>query len=560
MEEVAGAAIRYNLLDRLYGETAAGDIAGRVEDLLRDHGRATEGNDLWTESDVWLITYPDQFQQDDERPLQTLPSFVAETADWLNGVHVLPFYPWSSDDGFSVTDYTSVEPHYGTWSDIEAIAAQRRLAVDAVINHMSTQGAWFRGFLGNDPTYRGFFRTADPGADLSAVVRPRTTPLLTRFDTDDGTLLVWTTFSADQADLDYGNPEVLLAILGVLLEYAAHGAAVIRLDAIGLLWKEEGTSSMHLPQTHWVIQLIRSCFDTAYPGTLILTETNVPHAENVSYFGDGDVAEAHMVYQFALAPLTLNAVLTGDTSVLERWAAGAITSVPDTTFLNFLASHDGVGVRPAEGLLTAQEITALADHSRAAGGGVGERTLADGSIAPYELHCTWFDLMAHGHSEDEAIARHLATHAVLLALGGVPALYVHSLFGSPNDHEGLAATGRGRTLNRHKFTDVDELRSRLADDSSREARILGSLAAMVAVRASHPAFHPEAQQRILASPPGVIAIERTAEDDSTAAVIVNLRAEPVEYVPGGKWLDAMSRDTPLSVLQPWSWRWLQAAG
>jgi sucrose phosphorylase len=507
-----------------------------------------------------LITYPDQFQEPGTPPLRTLRRFVVENAGWLSGVHVLPFYPWSSDDGFSVTDYAAVEARYGTWQDIAAIASDRRLIVDAVINHMSVQGEWFRRFLAGDEEFRGFFRTGDPEADLSTVVRPRTTPLLTPFPSAAGTEWVWTTFSADQADLDYRNPSVLLAILEILLGYASHGASVIRLDAIGLLWKEEGTSSMHLPQTHWVIQLIRSCLDTAFGGTLILTETNVPHAENVSYFGDGSVAEAHLVYQFALAPLTLHALLTGDASVLKSWAADAAVAPPAMSFLNFLASHDGVGVRPAEGLLPPEAIAALADHSKSAGGGVGERSLADGSVAPYELHCTWFDLVGHGFTEDEAIARHLATHAVLLALGGIPAIYVHSLFGSSNDHEGFAATGRGRTLNRHKFVEVDELVTRLSHPDSREARVFAGLSEMVARRTAHPAFHPEAAQRIAESPPAVLAVERQAADGLRAAVIVNLGADAVDYSLPGDWVDNATALPPSPSLPPWSAVWLHASG
>ena len=550
------AAVRRRLLESIYGARTAAAVASRLEKLLGEHGGADGRRDLWSERDVWLITYPDQFQEPGEAPLRTLRQFVDDEVDWLTGLHVLPFYPWSSDDGFTVMDYESVDADYGTWADIEAIAADRRLAVDAVINHMSTESSWFRSFLAGEAPYDGFFRTADPEADLSMVVRPRTTPLLTPFDSAKGTRHVWTTFSADQADLDYRDPELLLRILAILLDYARHGASVIRLDAIGLLWKEEGTPSMHLPQTHAVIQLIRSCYDDAYPGTIVLTETNVPHPENVSYFGDGSVPEAHIVYQFALAPLTLHSLLTGDTSTLEAWAAD-MEGPPGTTYLNFLASHDGVGVRPAEGLLTSEEIGALAQRSIDAGGGIGERTLADGTPSPYELHCTWFDLVGHGYSEADAISRHLATHALLFAMTGVPALYVHSLFGSSNDHETFAATGRGRSLNRHKFADVSSLRSQLYDPSTRPARVRSGLRAMAAIRTSHPAFHPEAASRVLDSPPGVIAIERTAADGSAACVVVNLGGHEASFSPPGNWTDADGNGG--DGLPPWSGRWLLGA-
>ncbi|MFQ5968663.1 MAG: alpha-amylase family glycosyl hydrolase, partial [Acidimicrobiia bacterium] len=401
------ASDRIDLLRRLYGDVAE-RVAVQVEDLVTRHRRQAAAAAQWDETDAWLITYADQFREPHTPPLQTLRRFMTRHTPWLTGVHVLPFYPWSSDDGFSVTDYASVDPRYGTWDDIEALAAERRLVVDAVINHMSAQGEWFRRFLDGGAEFAGFFRTADPSADLGGVVRPRTTPLLTRFDGASGEHWVWTTFSADQVDLDYRNPRVLLRMLDVLLGYANHGAACLRLDAVGFLWKEEGTTSTHLPQTHWVIQLLRSCFDDTYSNVLLLTEVHLPHAENMAYFGDGTRSEAQLVYQFALPPLVLHAVGMKDASPLVRWVASLEPPPKGTTFVNFLASHDGVGVRAAEGLIAPEAIDALAERCRAARGEVGMRTLPNGLEAPYELNCTWFDLVGLGCDEDEAVARHLA--------------------------------------------------------------------------------------------------------------------------------------------------------
>ena len=495
---------RRDLVSQLYPSEARA-VLREVEALLDRHGRRRpSGAAPWDEGDAWLITYADQFQQPGEPPLRTLRAFLADHLDWLNGVHVLPFYPWSSDDGFSVTDYLGVDPRYGTWSDVAALGAERRLMVDAVINHMSVGGEWFRRFLAGDPEYAGFFRIADPDTDLSATVRPRTTPLLTNF----AGRWVWTTFSADQADLDYRNPRTLLAVLDVLLTYAARGAAVIRLDAIAFLWKEEGTSSLHLPQTHAVIRLLRACLDECYPDVLLITETNVPHDENVSYFGPQDVREAQVVYQFALAPLVLHALDTGDATPLAEWIDALEPPGPGRTFLNFLASHDGVGVRPAEGLLPAEAVAALVELTHRAGGAIGSRTLPDGREVPYELNSTWFDLMAAGYDEDDAIARHLAAHTIMLALPGIPAFYVHSIFGSSNDEDGYAASGIPRRLNRRRFTDVPALACRLADPTSREARVAAGLRRLVAQRRTSPAFHPEAPVRVLGAGSGTLTIER----------------------------------------------------
>ena len=160
----------------------------------------------------------------------------------VDDIHLLPFYPYSSDDGFSVIDYKQVNPALGTWDDVARVGQNFHLMFDGVINHISAQSAWFKAFLQDDPKYRDYFIVVEGEPDLSQVVRPRTLPLLTEFTTPSGAKKVWTTFSADQIDLNYANPEVLLDIIDVLLFYVAHGAELIRLDAIAYLWKEIGTT------------------------------------------------------------------------------------------------------------------------------------------------------------------------------------------------------------------------------------------------------------------------------------------------------------------------------
>jgi len=545
---------RREILDLLYG-SAALETAPRLERLLEEHRSEREAGKLWSEHDAWVITYPDQFRRPGEPTLQTLHTFFDDhLSPWMNGLHVLPFYPWSSDDGFAVIDPTAVDPAYGTWSDIETLAERHRLVLDAVVNHLSAESISFRRYLSGDPAYDDCFLTADPDADLTSVVRPRTAPLLTRFTSATGERWVWTTFSADQVDLNYHNPNVLLEMIRVLLGYAAHGTSVIRLDAIALVWKELGTSCMSLPQTHAFVELIRSCLDATYPGTLVLTETNVPHEENVSYFGSTTRPEAHIVYQFPLAPLVLHTFATGDTTALTTWAASLDTR-PGTTFLNFLASHDGVGLRPAEGILTPAQIGALCDLSVASGGAVGERALGDGITSPYEINSTWFDLLAAGHDEDEAIARHLASHAIMFALRGIPAVYVHSLFGTGNDARAYERTGLRRSLNRHKFDDVDALERCLQDGTTKATRILRGLRRMLEWRRHHAAFAPDAPQRVLDAPRGLVAIERRAPD-TAARILVNATSAPIDVRDFTRSWRQLTGARLAPVLSGWQSLWL----
>lgn len=469
-----------------------------------------------TQKDAVLITYADMVREPGRPPLASLHEFLSDhVSDVVGTVHLLPFYPYSSDDGFSVIDYLEVDPDSGSWDDVARMRADFGLMFDAVVNHISAESRWFNGFLAGEPPYDNYFTVASPDADLSSVFRPRELPLLTEVTTPSGTQHVWTTFSADQVDLNYGNPAVLLAVVDVLLSYVERGADVIRLDAIAFIWKELGTSCVHLPETHCIIQLLRTVLDDVAPWVLMITETNVPHPENVSYFGDG-TNEADLVYNFALPPLTLNAFHTGDASVLSGWASGLSAPSDSTTFFNFLASHDGIGVGGARGYLPEDEISALADRTLQLGGNVSYRVASDGSRVPYELNINYLDALGvPGVPEpDELVARRfLTSQAVMLSLQGLPAIYFHSLFGSRGWTDGVADTGGFRTVNREKL-DRERIEADLAEAGSLRAMVFDGYRSLLQARASHPAFAPHAAQEVLRLHPSVFAVRRTSGDDS----------------------------------------------
>lgn len=538
----------------------------KIQPLLsefRPESAPTQGG--LSEKDAILITYGDSFQREGEKPLQTLAAFMREdVGDLVNGVHILPFYPFSSDDGFSVIDYRQVDPRLGDWSDVARIGEHTRLMFDGVINHISSQSKWFAGFRQGQPPYTGYFITPAPDWDLSRVARPRTLPLLTEVDTHQGPRKVWTTFSADQIDLNYANPDVLVEIVDLLLFYVRQGASVIRLDAIAYLWKEPGTTCLHLPKTHVVIKLLRAVLDAVAPQVLIISETNVPHADNISYFGDidpltGRTDEAQLVYQFPLAPLVLHSFRTGSAEKLSAWAAGLATApsgVPSdvpknqSTFFNFLASHDGIGLLPALGILDASEMQALVDNTLEHGGKVSFRSNPDGTQSPYELNITLYDALNDPASPrpNEDNRRFLASQAILLSLAGVPGIYMHSLFGSRNWLEGVQATGRARTINRAWF-DYPRLKASLQDAGSREQRIFSAFCRLLALRRARPAFHPQGKQVILDCGPRIFALERVAPDGSDRVLcLVNVssstqRARLDLPMDGPTWKDLISGET-----------------
>ncbi|TWT89059.1 Sucrose phosphorylase [Pseudobythopirellula maris] len=545
----------------------------------------------WNERDVVLITYADQLRDETSgaTPLVALREWlVAQGYDeLLSTVHLLPFCPYSSDDGFSVIDYLEVDPDAGSWDDIAALGEPFDLMFDLVLNHISQHSTWYQAYLKGEEPYTRFFVEADPTADYSQVVRPRSLPLLTPAEVNGETRHVWTTFSDDQIDLNYEEPLVLARMLRILVEYARRGARIIRLDAVAFLWKQLGTNCLHLAETHEIVKLMRDVLAVLAPRTLVLTETNVPHKENISYFGsidpNGRGDEAHMVYQFSLPPLLLEAFTSGDATALRSWLTDLAPPPRGCTFFNFTASHDGVGVRPLEGLVDDDRLAAMVEAVGARGGKINTRRKPDGSDAPYELNITYVDAVSPTAPDDPAArtpenvdlhaARFLASQAVMLSLQGMPAVYFHSLVGTRNDNEGVAATGINRRINRHKY-DRAELDAMLAaggpsgDSGSLQRKIHDGYKRLLAARTAEPVFHPDVPQHVC-DPENqhLLTLERRTSDGSAALLVaVNFANDeqtavlPSRYRQGGT--DLISGESiaasPRLTLAPGQVVWLRA--
>jgi sucrose phosphorylase len=517
-------------LARLYGDEQLPRLLQRLELVVGRYGVGTHCLDPdavkarcrgWDQRDAVLIGYGDMVRSNGEAPLATLRRFLAErVGDAVSALHLLPFFPYSSDDGFAIIDYRMVDPALGTWADIDALSGDYRLAADLVINHVSGQSPWFRAYCNGMAPERHYFIEVAPGTDLSAVVRPRITPLLRAVQTPYGERHVWATFSHDQLDVDFSNPDVLFEYLDILLLYVHHGAQLIRLDAIAYLWKRLGTPCIHLPETHEVVKLLRDILEMLAPGVLLLTETNVPHAENISYFGAGD--EAHMVYQFSLPPLLLHALHRGDPSYLRDWAANLAPPPAGCTFFNFTASHDGIGVRPLEGLLPQAERDALVAAMEQRGGLVSRRSNPDGSATPYELNITYYDAVGVPGDRDASIRRFLCSQTIAMSLQGIPGIYFNSLLGADNDLIGVEQTGRARSINRRKWTE-SELAAMLAEDGEHQAaQVLPEYLRRLRLRAAQPAFHPEASQQVLELPRGLFGIRRDSADGHRLWMLANV--------------------------------------
>ena len=553
-------------LKAIYGDKSASHIESRLQKMIEQYrGRIPKPADpSLSERDSLLITYGDQVQDSSKSHLQILNEFCeSHLRGVVSGIHILPFYPWSSDDGFSVKDYRAVDTALGTWNDVEKISHSFRLMFDGVINHYSAQGEWFQKFLHDEKPYRDYFFTVDGDPDLSKVVRPRALPLLTEYETASSRRRVWTTFSADQVDLDFRNPDVLLEIFDVLLMYAERGAQFIRLDAIAYLWKEIRTSCIHLPQTHAVIQLLRAVLDDVAPHVRLITETNVPHADNISYFGDG-MNEAQLVYNFALPPLVLHTFHTGDTGILNQWASGLELPSEQTTFFNFLASHDGVGLNPARGILSAAEIDALVNKTLAHGGLISYKQNTDGTQSPYEMNINYFDALSNPFGDEPIeiqVNRFIAAQAIMLSLIGLPGIYFHSLFGSRNWREGVQITNHNRTINRQKLERV-ELEEELISPVSLRYQVFTRFRQMLLVRSSSAAFHPHGSQKVLDVGNGIFALSRISPDGTNNVLClqnVTQQEQRIENLINKTARDLLTNRSQSSeiILQPYQTMWLE---
>lgn len=537
----------------------------------RKRGRIP-GNTMWSQRDALLITYGDTLRDGVHKPLDLLYDFLlGNLKNVLNGVHILPFFPFTSDDGFAVSDFRAVNPQLGDWADIRRISSEFKLMSDLVLNHVSSQGRWFNAYLQGQAPFDRFFFEASPSDDLSMVVRPRTTPLLREVNTANGPRHVWCTFSHDQIDLDFRNPEVLLEFLRIIRLHIDNGVQIIRLDAVAFLWKQVGSTSIHLPQTHAIVKLMRLLCNYAVEPVVLLTETNVPKAENLSYFGDRD--EAHVIYNFPLPPLILHAMITGTARHLAKWQRAMPPAPLGCAYLNFTASHDGIGMRPAEGLLSPEDQAVMIETVREVGGLVSMRALPDGGESPYELNTTFYDAMSQtvNGPDEYHLARFICSQTIVMSLEGIPAFYIHSILATPNDHASVEKRGMNRAINRHRW-DYDELRGRLANPGSPQAQVMSQMRARLQIRREQSAFHPNATQFTLPTvDERVFGVWRQGLDrrqsifalHNVSAETVTISDTALNLIADLTWIDLLSGDQIGNgdiTLAPYQCRWISSTG
>lgn len=554
------------------------DIENLVDRLLKEfwpHGLSPRetpretANALWDEAEVVMITYGDTFRDGETVPLQLLHDFLnVHVEDAINAVHILPFFPFSSDDGFAVVDYTEVNAMVGEWSHIEGIAGDVKLMSDLVLNHASSHCRWFDEFRQCKAPGKDYFVVADPSEDLSMVVRARPTELLKPVETTDGLKHVWCTFGHDQVDMNFANPDVLLEFVKILRLYVDKGIRIVRLDAVAFLWKERGTPCIHLPQTHEIIRLLRTLVNFADEDVVLITETNVPNHENLTYFGNQN--EAHVIYNFSLPPLIVHALMSGRSDNLKAWMMSMPPAPEGCAYLNFIACHDGIGMRPSDGLIDEPARVEMVETVRKFGGEVSMRPGRKGNLRPYELNIALIDaLKGTFEGPDEfQVDRFICAHTIMLSLEGIPAFYVHSLLATPNDYELMEKRKHYRSINRHAW-DYPELKLQLADPESRQAVIFNELKRRLMIRIIQPAFHPNATQFTLQLGSELLGIWRQSRDRTQSIFAIfnltnkaqELTLTSINLISGETWSDLLTDEVVedlagIKVLQPYEGVWL----
>lgn len=556
----------------IYPEQDIPVLAEKILHLMGlDESQRKEGGSqsAWSERDIITITYGDSIRENDKPPLETLGKFLREELlEVVNGVHILPFFPYSSDDGFSVIDYTQVNDSLGGWEHVEALGNDFNLMADLVVNHCSARSRWFDNFKQQKLPGKEFFIDVPKDTDVSQVVRPRTSPLLREVETLAGKKYVWCTFSHDQVDLNFANPDLLCEMIVIIKLYLDRKVKIFRLDAVAFIWKELGTPCINHPKTHEMVRLFRTLIEYHSPDAVIITETNLPNIENLSYFGNAN--EAHAIYNFSLPPLILDAMVRGNSQHLKQWQMSMPPAQLGTFYLNFLASHDGIGLRPAEGLLREEQIDTLANTMQSFGARISWRAVEGGRNRPYEINVTWFDAMqgtVNGPDKWQ-IQRFICSHAIMIALEGIPAIYIHSFIGTNNYYEGVELTNHNRAINRYRW-EYNELKDRLTDQDDAHARIFTKMKALLAIRIQQPAFNPNATQFTLHLSDEVFGFWRQSIKRDQSIFCINNISDQEVVIPLSSinliilddWIDLVSGQTfdglhEDLVLKPYQFVWL----
>ncbi len=546
-----GSEIIENYLSGIYKNLSLKEISKlsrEIGKIFSNDFKKKSQNILWSEKDFFLITYVDSIIKKKQKNFTTLNSFLNKYCKDFNFLHLLPFFPSSSDDGFAIIDYEKIDNQHGEWKDFKKISSNFKIMIDLVINHCSSTNYLFKNFLKNhEPGSDYFIFSKKEFKGLSKVVRPRTSKLSREITMDGRKGFVWCTFSHDQVDFNFKNPKVLILFFKIIKFYIDNGAAVLRLDAVAFLWKEIGTKCINLPETHGIVRLIRLLVEKYSPNSMIITETNIPSDENLSYFGNNN--EAHCIYNFSLAPLLIHAIISGSSFYLKKWSRSMPPAQIGNAYLNFLSTHDGIGMRPLEGIVPEIKLNKFFKTLQKSGAYLSYRS-SNKEENVYEVNTTLLDAFSQTYDGKDSykLKRFILSHEILFSMEGIPAVYIQNLVGSKNDIKKFKKTKSYRSINRKNW-EFNNLIKKLKTSSSINSKIYKALLRLILLRKKQPAFHPNATQFTLQLEDHFFGIWRQSIDRSQSIFCVSNLTKykkkfflhDINLISTDKWFDILRK-------------------
>ena len=478
-----------------------------------------------------IICYGDAVYSNEKSSIKVFQSFFQKNLKkYFDTIHFLPFYPSSSDSGFAVKDHYKIEKRIGNWSDLKRISKYNNIMADIVINHSSARGLWFKNFLKRKKPGKDYFLTVNSKFNTSKVVRPRDHKLLKKIKIFDKSDYLWRTFSPDQIDLNFKNPSVLVQFIKIMIHLIDNGVTIFRLDAIAYLWKENKTKCINLKQTHEIIKLLRIIINLINIQTTIITETNLPEKENLSYFGKND--EANWIYNFSLPPLLIHAFLFENSSYLNKWSVNLPNTSNGNSYLNFIASHDGIGIRPTEGLLNKNSLNNFLKRLKKNGSKFSHRKVQNKTKKVYEANITVFDALKKSDFDQEGkfyLERYISAHAIMISFEGIPAIYFNSMFGTSNDESKFIITGNNRDVNRYKWN-LKNITKKLKNNKTKQSIFFKNITNLLKIRRKQKAFHPNASRLTLNFGTKIYGFKRTSKDKRQSIICLTNLSSKVQRV------------------------------
>ena len=541
-------------------------LKNEIVQLIEDFNKKNRVNKInISEKTSLVISYGDNIYSSQSSSMKIFQKFFQKNLEKLfDTIHFLPFYPSSSDSGFAVKDHYQIDKKIGNWSDLKKISKSKKIMADVVINHASARGLWFKNFLKRKKPGKDYFLTVNSKFNTSKVVRPRDHKLLKKIKIFEKNDYLWRTFSPDQIDLNFKNPSVLLRFIKIIIHLINNGVTIFRLDAIAYLWKQNGTKCINLSQTHEIIKLLRVVTSLLNIQTLIITETNLPEKENLSYFGKNN--EANWVYNFSLPPLLIHAFLFENSSYLNQWSRKLPSTKHGNCYLNFIASHDGIGIRPTEGILNEKTLSSFLKRLKKNGSKFSYRKVQNKSKKVYEANITVFDALRKSDFDPKGLfflERYISAHAIMVSFEGVPAVYFNSLFGKSNDEAKYIITGNNRDVNRYKWN-FNNINTKLRDKKSKQSIFYRNIGALLEIKRKQKAFHPNASRININLGPKIFCFKRISKDKKQSIICMTNLSSKIQtpnFKKIGNYRDLLNsnlkfREGTSLILKPFQTVWL----